>query len=450
MPSDHEDHKPGHARRTSLAVTAIVAGLALLTISVASLVDDARRDLPAASTQAGVGPPAGTTVDGAINSMRATLRRVPEDAATWARLGSAYVEQARLTADPGYYTEAERALRRSLRLQPKANGLALIGMGALANARHDFTSALEWGERAREVLPNTSEVYGVLVDAHTQLGNTDAATRVLQRMLDLKPGLPSFTRASYDLELHGRVGEARQAMQRALAAAAAPSDTVFCRYFLGELAFNSGQLEKAAEQYERGLILAPDNVSLLQGRAKVAAARGDLGQALRGYRDIVSRTPVPEYLQEYAQLLLSAGRSTEADKQFKEFARQLRLIEDSGAQEDLVASQVAADRGDTSEALRRARAEWGRRHQVGVADALAWALHLNGRDAEALPYADRAAALGERNASFAFHRGMILAGLGRTQQAVAALESALRINPYFSPLYAPQARETLTRLRSGR
>lgn len=42
-----------------------------------------------------------------------------------------------------------------------------------------------------------------------------------------------------------------------------------------------------------------------------------------------------------------------------------------------------------------------------TADALAWALHVNGRDAEALPYAHRATATGYRNAAFLYHRGVI-------------------------------------------
>ncbi|MEU4745401.1 hypothetical protein AB0G02_33745, partial [Actinosynnema sp. NPDC023658] len=52
------------------------------------------------------------------------------------------------------------------------------------------------------------------------------------------------------------------------------------------------------------------------------------------------------------------------------------------------------------------------RQHVLVADALAWALHLNGRDEEALTFADRAASTGWHNAVFLYHRGVILAGLG--------------------------------------
>jgi Flp pilus assembly protein TadD len=81
---------------------------------------------------------------------------------------------------------------------------------------------------------------------------------------------------------------------------------------------------------------------------------------------------------------------------------------------------------------------------------MAWALHTNGRDAEALEYADRAAALGWRNAAFGYHRGMILAALGRSAEAEAQLTDALAINPHFSPLHAPRARAALDQLCSVR
>ncbi len=48
-----------------------------------------------------------------------------------------------------------------------------------------------------------------------------------------------------------------------------------------------------------------------------------------------------------------------------------------------------------------------------------------------------------RRASFVFHRGAILDALGRTDEARAAMQEALDINPDFSIPYAAQAREVL-------
>ncbi|GAA0233116.1 hypothetical protein GCM10010492_34910 [Saccharothrix mutabilis subsp. mutabilis] len=417
-----------------VAVTAIVGGIALLVTAVSAL-----------STPDADPPPAPAAVESAlhrtITAARDKLRRTPSDARTWATLGTSYVEQARVTGDPAYYAKARGALDESLKHQPD-NGWALLGLGALANARHDFTTARDLAQRAAAVLPDTAEVYGVLADAQTQLGVE--ATATVQRMLDLEPGVPSFTRAAYELEQRGDVDGARAALERALEAAVVPAEVAFCRYHLGELAFDNGRLDEAETHYEQGLLVDPRDVVLSQGKAKVAAARGLLDEALGTYQDIVTRAPLPQLLHEYAVLLRRAGRGEEAVRQHDVVARQFALLAASGGSDDLAASVVAADRGDAATALRLAEAEWGRRQHVLVADALAWALHLNGRDAEALGFAEKAAGSGWRNAVFAFHRGTILAALGRPE-AADVLEEALRINPHFPD--AGAARATLAGLR---
>lgn len=45
---------------------------------------------------------------------------------------------------------------------------------------------------------------------------------------------------------------------------------------------------------------------------------------------------------------------------------------------------------------------------------------------------------------------MILAALGDTDRAATTLTEALRINPHFSPLHAPRARQTLDALGGPR
>jgi tetratricopeptide (TPR) repeat protein len=436
---------PRSARpRSRLGALSVVGlGAGLLALSVAALSSPAT---PSPTAVAGGGR---STLDRQISAAQAKLARQERDPLTWASLGTAYIEKARITANPAYYPKAEGALEKSLAQQPDGNGPALIGMGALANARHDFAAARSFGEQARAVLPDTAEVYGVLTDAYTQLGDTATATTALQRMLDLKPGVSSFTRAAYEFELHGRVDDARRALDRALADAVDPADIAFCRYRLGELAFDNGEVDTAARHYAAGLLAVPEDPPLLQGKAKVAAARGRISEALAGYRDLVSRLPSPQYLHEYALLLTSAGEEESAREQYTLIEQQQQLQVAAGANDDLATSQVAADRGDAGGALARAQAEWSRRQPVFVADALAWALHLSGRDAEALTVADRAASTGWRNAVLSYHRGMILAGLGRNAEAVTALREALRVNPNFSPVEARTARVTLAGLRGA-
>ncbi|MBT0770674.1 tetratricopeptide repeat protein [Kineosporia sp. J2-2] len=430
------------------ALAAVVAGSLLLaaTAVVVVLRGPERQERPEPAERAAR---TGTVAE-TITATQAHLREFPEDAAGWATLGSAYVQQARISGDPTLYPRAEGALRRSLEQRPEGNADAMTGMGALANARHEFAEALEWARRAQRADPYDATALGVQDDALTQLGDYPGARRAAQRMLDLAPGVASFARASYHFEQTGDVAAARTALDRALAEAVQPSDIAFCRLYLGELAFGQGDPREALEQYRRGLEAEPDGPALLAGRARARAATGDTVGAERDYADVVARLPLAQYLLEYAELLASTGRTAQARQQLALIDAETRLQQANGVVDDLAVAVVAADHGRPDVAVKHARAEWSRRHSVLVADALAWALHRAGRNREAKEFAVRAGKLGWRNATFSYHRGMIELALGDRDAAREHLELALSINPYFSLPGAAGARAALDTLRGAR
>jgi tetratricopeptide (TPR) repeat protein len=423
-----------------IALTA--AGIALLAVVLGSF----SAPVPAAPSTSQVGSQTAPEHDpdvlsASIAKAQARLRDFPADQTTWAGLGSAYVQQARVTGDPTYYPKAEGALRRSLALNPMSNWQAMAGLGALANARHDFAEALGWARKAALINSFDATIYGVTDDALTQLGDYPAAARAAQKMLDLQPGVPAFTRASYHFEVGGDIAKARWALNQALSQANAPSDIAYCRYYLGELAFNEGDPRAALHQYELGLTADPGADALLAGRAKAEAALGRWTAAVHDYASVIARVPQAQYVLENAELLISLGH--DATEQFTLLSAEQKLLAANGVVDDLMTATVEADHGSATVAVRHAEAEWRRRKSVIVADALGWALHRAGRDREALHYALRANQLDWRNAGFRFHLGMIELSLGRRAEAHRHLSTALKINPYFSVLQAPVARRAL-------
>lgn len=427
-------------RARSLALV----GLATVLLLGIGAVLGSRSATPAAGDVA----PTVDRLAASIDRAQKRLRLVSVDHVTWAALGSAYLEKARVTMDPSYYAKAEGALKRSLDVRPEGNAQALTGLGALANARHDFAGAREWARKALRLNGYNADAYGVLTDAETQLGHPDAATDAVQHMLDLRPGLAALTRASYDIEQHGRIAEATSLMRRALDAAIDPADVAFCRYQLGELAWHSGDLVGARQQYAAGRAADPTYLPLLQGRAKVAAATGSLDAALADYADLTRRSPTPGYLLEYAELLTAAGRNRDASVQRGLADAAQQLFAANGGTDDLTAAALALAQGHHAEALEMARREWQRRQFADVADMLAWTLHANGKDAEALSYARRAESLGARNARYAYHLALIELATGDRAAARRDLARTLDINPYFSPTDAPAAARTLAVLES--
>ncbi|WP_250279561.1 tetratricopeptide repeat protein [Frankia sp. Cppng1_Ct_nod] len=393
--------------------------------------------------------PARDAVFRAIAQTQQHLRDTPGDWTAWAQLGAAYVQQARLTADPTYYQKADGALARSLAIRPDGNALALTGQAALAAARHDFASALRLADDAIALDPDGADGYGVRTDALVELGRYDEAWSALQRMVDLRPGVASFTRASYSWELRGDTDAAEGILRRALADAAIPADAAYAQYYLGELAWNRGDVDAAAACYTAGLVQDPSYLPLLAGRAKVEAARGQDGQAVADYQSVVTQLPQPSFVVEYGEFLEAIGRPAEAKAQFDLSRTEDQLLRAQGVDVDLDLALYEADHEDPEVALRAASAEFAKRQSIFVADAYAWALHVAGRDAEALPYARSALRLGTRNALLRYHLGVIEAAAGRPAQAIGDLRAALALNPHFSAYHVPRAKALLADLEKA-
>jgi tetratricopeptide (TPR) repeat protein len=378
------------------------------------------------------------------------LAQVPGDWRSWAGLAVLYLERSRTTGDPTWYSKAEGAVQQSFEVRPTGNPEASVAAGALANARHDFAAARSYALDAIAANPYSAQAYAVLGDALTQLGLRDDATAAIQRMLDLRPGLAAYSRAAYDLEQRGRVADAEAMLHRARADAVHPSDVAYCDTALGDLAWRTGRLAEAGQRYAAALRAEPAGTAALLGRARVAAARGEMSAALDDYATLTRRAPAPGYFLEYADLLRAAGQQDAARAQVDFAAAAHALFVANGGIDGLTDVAVALAVGDVRAALAAARAEWSRRAHADVADALAWALFRNGLAAEALPYSDLAVATGAPNATYAFHRGMINRALGRGADARADLLLALRTNAAFSPLDAPAARAALAPPREAR
>lgn len=433
-------------RKTLVAAAAMVVLIAgALLIRPARAGDDARPPGPSERARAAVGmgaPAAAVDLSALIADREQWVAGHADDEASWAVLGSAYLEQARRTADPAWYPKAEGALKRSLEVRPaeKGNFDAMTGMGTLANARRDFGTGKKWGELVRAQAPKRWTAYPVLVDAYTGLGDYKGAQGAMERLVELRPGLTAFVKASQVYRDRGWREDAAMSMEHAGGAAKAPAEKAYVLFRLGELAWERGDETEALRQYEAALRTDPAQAEALGGRARVLAALGRGGEAVRDYRLALGRAAVPGLALELGELLESMGRGDEARAVYEGLAG---LAARSGVNEELVLGRYEADHGDPSAAVRRLTVEWGRHKSVQVADALGWALHRTGDDTAALEYAKKATDQGLRLAEFSYHRALIERGLGDEGGARRHLEEALRTNPRFSPVRGPLAKDAL-------
>jgi tetratricopeptide (TPR) repeat protein len=387
-------------------------------------------------------------LDRQIATVQKNIQAKPDNAANYAQLGLAYLQKVREVADPSYYARADAALQKALELDAK-NHDAIGGMGTLQLARHNFAQGLEWGMKGANLYPTSAFHYGVMGDALIELGRYDEAVKAIQRMVDLRPDLSSYSRVSYIRELLGNYNGAVEAMKQAVSAGGAtPENQAWVIYQLGNLYFSHNDLTNAETTYQSALAVFPNFVYARAGLARVRAAFGDTEGALNIYKQITTQMPLPEFLIEYGDLLAVNGRKSEAANQYEVVRAIQKLYRDNGVDTDLELVLFSADRceGDACkdpQLLATARNQMERHPSIKAADTLAWVLYQAGDYQAARKYSQEALRLNTQDSLLFFHAGMIAFKLGDTAEARHYLDKALQLNPNFSYLYAPVARQTL-------
>jgi tetratricopeptide (TPR) repeat protein len=381
-----------------------------------------------------------------IETLQAAVRARPDRAEGYAELGDAYLQRSRETGDPSLYARAERSFEAALK-RDRRNVTATIGSGTLALARHDFAEGLRLGRRALELAPGAVRPYGVIVDSQIELGRYRDAARSLQRMVDLKPNLASYSRVSYYRELTGDLRGAVEAMALAVSAGAgAPENVAYVQTLLGDLELDRGRVGAAATAYGQALAGVGGYLPARAGLARVEIARGRLGAAARRLRSMSELLPAPTYLVTLAEIELAMGRKSAAEADLDLVRAQRRLLSAAGTRADVELVLFEANHGDPARAVRTGRDVYRRAPSVRSADALGWALTRAGDPRAGLRLARQALRLGSRDPAFHYHRGIAAAAAGRPELAQRELRRALSLNPSFSPYHAARARRALRSL----
>ena len=147
--------------------------------------------------------------DAAASNAQRAVRGDPEQRRRYAGLGEAYLQRARETGDPSFYSRAGRSFGAALRRDARELG-ALIGAGTLAGLRHDFREQLRLRHRGAPggARPGAAPDRGGR--RPDRAGRYDDAGRSIQRLVDTKPGLASYSRASYLPRAERRPGRRRR------------------------------------------------------------------------------------------------------------------------------------------------------------------------------------------------------------------------------------------------
>jgi len=427
-----------------LAPLAAFAGALILLVTLGGSKD---AGLPERAGGVELSIPRGASTDQRIEVLQRAVRDGIGGAQGYALLGGAYLQKNRENGDPSFYSRAGRSFDAALRRDAR-NLDALLGAGTLAGARHDFREQLRLGLEAHGIVPELAGPNSVIADAQIELGRYGAAARTIQRMLDLKPNLASYARASYYRELHGDLAGAVRAMQLAVSAGSdVPENVAYVQNVIGDLELQRGRPAAARKAYMAALAGLPGYGRAQAGLARVENAGGALDRAARRLRNVSQRLPLTTILILLAETDQARGAKGAAERDLEVVRAQQRLLRAAGARPDAELIVFEANYGEPGEAVQLGRRLWAEAPSVRSADALGWALTRAGRPGEGLAWARRALRLGSRDPLFHLHAGLAAKAAGRPGVAVRELRTAVAGRAALSPLRAREARAALEALR---
>lgn len=364
-------------------------------------------------------PPLGTSgapgtaradLDHTIASMESRLSRDPDDGASAVTLADTLLRLTRVTGNAGLAMRAESALATVLKSEPLDYDARRM-LAAVYLSQHRFRDAILEAERCQESRALDAWTFGVLGDAHLELGDYDEAFTAFDRMAALKPNAASYARASYARELQGDLDGALRLMQMS-AEATTPQDPESLAWHyaqIGHLDLEMNRLDEAARAYEHADFVFPNHPFAADGLAQVEAARGHRSTALDLVLKRLASAPSPGQAALAGDLLEALGRHGEAERQY--------LLAEAGWRVDApepskLARFLAEHDRHVDEAVRLAEQASSARHDIFTDDALAWAYFKQGRVADARVAIARALRTGTRDRTIRRHAAAIAAAAG--------------------------------------
>jgi tetratricopeptide (TPR) repeat protein len=385
-------------------------------------------------------PTSGTAaVDIEIKKAQAAVeaRKLDPSSDYWTVLGRAWIRKARETQDPGYFQNA--AAVASVILEANANSILGLGLRAQVELnRHDFRDAKGTAETILGKKDDDLIALGVLADATLELGEIEESERAVQRMLNLKPNLASYIRASYLKWLHHDSPGAKEAARLAIDAGNDRSDPEPLAWTLVQAAlifWQQGDVAGAEAGFAKALGTFADFPPALVGKGRVALARGDGKLAVSYLEKAYRLSPLAETAWALADAQTMAGDLDGAKKTQATLEKTAKL-----ADPRTLGVFWAVRKEHPEEALALLQNERKHRGDLATLDGLAWALHRVGKDKEALVESDRARRLGTQEAALSFHAGAIRLALGGAKAAEGKklLQEAFKLRSALDPASAAE------------
>ncbi|MDQ1255745.1 MAG: Tetratricopeptide repeat protein, partial [Candidatus Hydrogenedentes bacterium] len=229
----------------------------------------------------------------------------PEAVAPIVKLIQAYL---RMQDDANARVMAERAVRAI----PNSPGLWIV-LGQIYHRLKRYDEAVESFEKAIELDPESGLGYGALIDVEQATNDLVAAVDIYQRLIKLRPDDAIL---HYQLALTlARISDnegARKSLEKALEL---QPDLDRARFLLGIICLESGELEKAEQEFTQYLPSDPADLRAREHLAGVQTRLGKYTEAIGSLGEIFTRGgKEPRYIIELFYVLVRAGQYEAAAK----------------------------------------------------------------------------------------------------------------------------------------
>jgi tetratricopeptide (TPR) repeat protein len=361
----------------------------------------------------------------------------PDDPTPKLTLAGLFIQEARVTGNYAYYDKAAMNYVNDVLKHDSLNFEALTLKSLLYLSQHHFEEGLYTAEKAKQINPYNAFVYGILVDGNVEMGHYEEAVKNAESMINIRPDIRSYSRVSYLREIHGDYPGAIEAMEMAVEAGP-PGDeaTEWARVHLGILYENTGDLKKAAEQYNISVSVRPGYAYALAGLARIATANKNYKQAVAYYQMADSSVNDLSIKEALAEVYKLSGDNKQADELEKAVIKGMSEEAESGKKDENIGHYVDRElayahlkQKNFDKALEHALMEYNRRPEnIDVNEAVAWVYYCKGDFDNALPYIKTALKTKSKNPTLLCRAGLIFAKTGDISVAKVSLKEALKAN----------------------
>jgi tetratricopeptide (TPR) repeat protein len=374
----------------------------------------------------------------AIEGLLDRVRRHPDDYKAKIQLAMAYIQESRITGNHAYYDEAALKLINQVLAKEPQHYDGLAAKATVLLSQHHFTDALTTAQEFVKHYPDAAFGYGLLCDAHIELGNYTEGVAAADKMVAIRPDLRSYSRVAYLREIHGDLAGAKKAMEMAVKSGVdGLEQTEWCRTQLGKLYELTGDTAMASQIYEQSIGFRPDYAYALAGLGRMAQLNGQYLEAIDYFKKASAQTidyAFDDDMTDCLQKLNPHAAQQNAQKviaALSQHANDETAEPDKGHYADKELAYAYLKIGDTQRALEHAMREWMRRpDNIDVNECLAWTYFQQADYGKAANHIERALRTNCQNPLLLYRAGQIFLKNNDPKRGNDFIQKALTINKF--------------------